>query len=137
MLDTSYMQRILKFIAEGSYEGVLTPDLWVEFVEAGANEKVDIHKLIYHMNEVANAGLIKERDVARSGWGFNPGADLDEVFLVLTPAGRLFLKLLSQPPEGLPAEKLDLALQANAGAGSAAFRFAVGDLLSPNSSRKW
>ncbi|WP_048305774.1 hypothetical protein [Halomonas sp. PR-M31] len=129
MLDTLYMQRILKFIAEGSYEGALTPDLWLTFVESSNTETASFHRFVYHMNELVNAGLIKERDVEKSGWGFNPDASLDEISLVLTPIGQQFLVLLSQPPKGLPTERLEIALRHHGDAGKDALRFAVGTLL--------
>nr|WP_298409966.1 hypothetical protein [uncultured Halomonas sp.] len=129
MLDTSYMQRILKFISEGSYEGVIAPNLWSIFVESSTTVTASMHRFIYHMNELVNAGLIKERDVGKSGWGFNPDASLDEISLVLTPTGQQFLMLLSQPPKGLPTERLELALRQHGDAGAHALRFAVGTLL--------
>lgn len=133
MIDTHFVQAILKAIGDGQYVGTRVHDVIGrvigDFDNASENEQ---EKFVYHMDELFKANLFRAKDLGRQyGWGFRKALGGDytstNAQLVLTPIGGEALEEL-QKPKGL--ERFKVAIRtAGVTAGHEVIKFALSELF--------
>lgn len=132
MLDPGFLKRILQLTEDGGYEGLSNCALFDELAPDDDSGLItqEQRKLIYHLDEIFKAGLMRCRDMdVSNNWGIKLAGGgnsltLIEQPLVLTPAGSEFLEELNKP-KGLELLKTALKRSGMA-AGSTALTKAVG-----------
>ncbi|MBL1267663.1 MAG: hypothetical protein COA87_007925 [Halomonas sp.] len=134
MLQPALVQQILEAIGEGEYVGTRLGQLYKQFVgdDVQAASENEYLKFVYHMDEIYDAGLIKNRDLKPEyRWGqsreLGGGRSYANVHLILTPVGAEVLKELNKP-KGL--ERLIQAVRsAGAVAGQEALKYGISELF--------